>query len=156
MWPFSRRPKDLSALPTITSDSHTWAIAEANYDQSPLLVRINTSAKEWSGHSSLTIKVGFAVPLNSPNEGGMPDPEENHQLNDVEDAIIREVEAKAKGILVLVLTTGTMREFVFYVTEDADIGAIHKAIQNSVVSHEVQCMAVKDPKWETYNQFGGV
>jgi hypothetical protein len=156
MWPFSRREKDLNALPTISSDEHRWSIATADYDDSPLLVRINSSAKKWLGHKSLGIKLGFAVPLNSPNEGGMPDPEENQQLNDVEDVILREVEARATGILVLVLTTGTMREFVFYITDDADIATIHEVIQKSVSSHEVQCMAVKDPTWEAFKEFGEV
>jgi hypothetical protein len=156
MWPFSRRQKDLNALPALSSDDHQWSIAEGNYVGSPLIVRINTSAKEWIGHKSLSIKLGFAVPLNSPNDGGLPNPEENQQLNGVEDVILREVEARAKGIHALVLTTGTMREFVFYITSDVDIGAMHKAIQKCVSSHEVQCMAVKDPTWKAYNEFGVV
>jgi hypothetical protein len=77
------------------------------------------------------------------------------QLLEVEDVIIEEVGAKAQGIYVLVLTTGTMREFVFYIAGNADIGAIHEVIVDRVETHEVQCMAVEDPKWDAYKQFSG-
>ena len=105
------------------------------------------------GHSGLPIKLGFAIPLNSPNENGLPDPDENWQLNDVEDVILREVEAGTKGIHVLALTDGTMKEFVFYIPRGADIKKIHEKIQESVSTHDVQCMALEEPKWDSYRQF---
>jgi hypothetical protein len=51
------------------------------------------------------------------------------------------------------LTTGVMREFVFYIAPDADIAAIHQAVRSRVSSHDVQCMAVTEPAWEAYLQF---
>jgi hypothetical protein len=153
MWPFSPKPKDLSTLPAISDASHHWGIAKAGNDGSPLLIRFNKSAEEWVGHSGLPIKLGFAIPLNSPNENGLPDPDENRQLNDVEDVILREVEAETKGIHVLALTDGTMKEFVFYIPRGADIKKIHEKIQESVSTHDVQCMALEEPKWDSYRQF---
>jgi hypothetical protein len=121
-----------------------------------LIVRFNASAKDWTGHKELQVKLGFAIPLNNPHPGGLPDPEENQQLNDIEDIVRREVQAKTIGIHVLVLTTGTMREFVFYVAAGADIAAIHQAAQHAVGTHEVQCQAIMDPDWDAYNCFGRV
>ncbi len=155
MWPFSRRQKDLNTLPPISSEAHTWSVAKTSYEESPLIVRFNSSAKEWVGHKALAIKIGFAVPLNAPNDGGLPNPEENQQLNDIEDLILREIEAHAKGIHALVLTTGTTKEFVFYITNNVDIAAIHNAVRSAVSTHEVQCMAVTDPRWDAYTQFAG-
>jgi hypothetical protein len=51
------------------------------------------------------------------------------------------------------LTTGVMKEFVFYIPRDIDIKAIHESIQAAVSTHEVQCMAVMEPKWDSYVQF---
>ena len=152
MWPFSRRQKDLNLLPSVCPDVHKWSVAESNVDGSRLIVRLNSSAREWVGHKALVIKLGFAVPLNAPNEHGLPCPDENSQLNEIEDVILREVAAKTKGILVLVLTTRAMREFVFYITADADIATIHGAIRGKVTTHEVQCMAETDPKWAAFTQ----
>ena len=106
MWPFSPKPKELSALPGISDASHHWGIAKAEYGGSPLLIRFNKSAEEWVGNAGLPIKLGFAIPLNLPNENGLPDPDENQQLNDVEDVILREVEA---GTMVeLISSVGTV------------------------------------------------
>lgn len=153
MWPFRRRAKSVEMVPPVTSDDYRWSILETTYDGDPLLIRLNATAKEWLGHPSLGIRLGFAVPLNAPNEGGLPTSEENRELNEVEDVILQEFEARTRGVYALALTTGVMREFVLYVGADADIAAIHEAIRQRVTTHEVQCMAVKDPAWDTYTQF---
>ena len=140
-------------MPAITAPSHTWVVAEANYNGAPLISRFCTSAKEWCSHPDLPIKLGFAVPLNSASEGGLPDPAENKQLDDIEDTIRREVAARTKGIHALVLTTGIMKEFVFYIPRGVDIKTLHEAIRAAVYTHEVQCMAVNEPKWNSYKGF---
>jgi hypothetical protein len=152
MLPFSS-PKDVASLPLLASNDHKWRIIETSYDDSPLIIRQNVSAKDWFGHTDLSVKLGFAIPLNSPNEGGLPTPEENGELNYIEDIILQEIDSRAKAIAALVLTTGTMREFVFYVTKGTDIALIHRSVQQRVSSHKVQCMAVLDPTWKSYLQF---
>jgi len=52
------------------------------------------------------------MPTRAPQPGGLPDGAENAQLGDVEDLIVREVEAVTIGVLALVLTTGVMKELV--------------------------------------------
>jgi hypothetical protein len=70
MWPFKRKQLDISTLPKLSDDSHIWGVAQADVDSSPLIIRYNESARSWVGHTQLPIKLGFAIPLNSPNEGG--------------------------------------------------------------------------------------
>ena len=97
MWPFSSKPKSMLALPPISDPSQTWGVAQGNYGGGPLIVRFSHRAKEWCSHPDLPIKLGFAVPLNSPSEGGLPDPAENERLDDIEDIIRREVASRTKG-----------------------------------------------------------
>ena len=92
------------------------------------IIRYNETAKDWSGHPGLPVKLGFAVPLNSSNEVGLPEPGENEQLEEIEDVILREVEARTIGLHALVLTTGTMKEFVFYIPRGVDIKSIHEGV----------------------------
>ncbi len=154
MWPFSRKTKAISRLPAITDPAHTWGVAQGNYEGSPLIVRFSQSAKEWCSHPDLPIKLGFAIPLNAPTEGGRPNPAENDQLDhEIEDIIRGEVAARTKGIHALVLTTGTMKEFVFYIPRGIDIKTLHEAIQAAVPTHQVQCVAVSEPNWESYKAF---
>lgn len=151
-----RGHQDLSKLPAPDAADHRWTLAEGVYDDAPLLLRFNELAKNWVGHPGLPIKLGFAILLNDPNEGGLPDPDEFAVLGDIEDVIFEEVEAKTTGMLVMILTTGVMRELVYYIAPGSDIGAIHQAIQGRVTTHEVQCMAVNDPTWDAYTELVGV
>jgi len=153
MWPFRSKRPDISTLPRITDESQSWGLAQADVDSSPLIIRYNQSAKDWAGHPELPIKLGFAIPLNSPNQGGLPDPGENEQLNDIEDVVIREIEARTRAVQALALTTGVMKELVFYLPRGADIKSIHEAVQAVAATHEVQCMAVNEPNWDSYRQF---
>ena len=153
MWPFKRKQPDINSLPSLSDDHHSWGVAEADFDSSPLIIRYNESAHSWVGHSDLPIKLGFAIPLNSQSEHGLPDPAENDQLNEVEDIIIREIALRTHGLQALALTTGVMKEFVFYIPRGVDIEAIHEAIQAVVDTHEVQCIAEEEPGWDSYKQF---
>jgi hypothetical protein len=83
--------QDTGSIPRIGSDTDRWTVAEGDYAGSPLIVRANVTARQWRGHSSLGIKLGFAVPLNEPNPDGLPVPAENDQLNAIEDVIVHEV-----------------------------------------------------------------
>lgn len=59
----------------------------------------------------------------------MPDPDENEQLNDIEDSILREIEARTRAIHALALTNEVMKELVFHIPTGVDIKSIHEAVQ---------------------------
>jgi hypothetical protein len=153
MWPFSRKARDINRLPSVADELSPWTVAKAQYDGSPLIIRYSRVAIDWMGHPDLPIKLGFAISLNSPNHGGLPDPAENQELNEIEDIILREVDAITSGIHALVLTTGIMKEFVFYIPRDVDIKKIHKSIQDAVTTHDVHCIAVNEPTWDSFKSF---
>jgi hypothetical protein len=118
-----------------------------------MLARINRTAKRWAKHPLLGIRVGFAIPLNRPNPQGLPDPEENLMLNQIEDIILAHLKLSGPTIHVLSLTTGTFRECVLYVENGGAVGAVHKRLQSEIESHELQCVAEDDPKWTVYSTF---
>jgi hypothetical protein len=150
VWPFTKKSRKLD-LPA--ADQQRWGVGQAEDDGAPLMVRFNQTAGEWAGHADLPIRLGFAVPLNHPNEGGLPNPAENAELFAVEDVICRHVSAKALGLHALTLTTGVMKEWVFYVAPGADIARLHEEIRSQVASHDVQCLAVEDQRWDSYRAF---
>lgn len=106
-----------------------------------------------AGHPALPIKLGFAIPLLRPNEGGLPDPNENAELAPIEDLIAERVLAGGEGLHAMTLTTGIMKEYVFYVPAGLDIAALHAALRAEVSSHDVQCMAIEEPDWESFRDF---
>jgi hypothetical protein len=149
-WPFSKKQRELSIPPQA---EQRWSVARGQQAGDPILVRFNEAGRELAGHPELSIKLGFAVPLNRPNEGGLPDPDENSELATIEDLIAQRVLTGAIGLHAMTLTTGVMKEFVFYIPPGRDIAALHSALREEVVTHDVQCMAIKEPNWDSFREF---
>ena len=151
MWPFSQKHSDLSEL-ELTSDQ--WSVFTADENSEPLVVLRNDAAGKWKWHPQLSLRIGFAMPLNNPNPGGLPTPEENMQLQAIEEIIAKEVVSTFRAVHVLSITNGVMKEFVYYEVSGPDIGELHQRIRTLVPSHDVQCIGARDPKWEIYTAFG--
>ena len=147
---FSKKSQPLNLPP---DDQQRWSIAQADDGGNPLIVRFNETARDWIGHDGLSMRLGFAAPLNRPVEGGLPDAAENAELLEAEDVILSVVLPEVKGLHVLTLTDGQMKEWVFYIAPGADVPQLHAEIRSRVKTHDIQCMAVKDPQWESYRQF---
>jgi Family of unknown function (DUF695) len=131
----------------------TWQVSQGESGGSPIVVRINTRLKPFAGNTELTLKIGFALPLNSPNEGGLPDPAENQILADVEDKIADALASAGDVVQALAITTGTFKEFVFYGKPNLDIKTTHERLMSEIKSHDLQCYAEMDPNWDTYKEF---
>ena len=142
--------RDIKSLPHL---EQRWIVGEVLFNGAPLIVRYSETAQEWVGHPALSVKLGFAIPLNAQQYGGLPDPIENAQLDIIETIIVDEVLEHVEGLQVLVLTTGMMKEFVFYVTSETDIATIHSEIKKKILTHEVQCIAVVEPDWDSFKEF---
>jgi len=149
-WPFSKRKPSLQIPP---EDEQFWTVAEGDYGGEHLIVRANATAKRLIGHSRLPVKLGFAIPLNQPRSGGVPEPSENEVLQAVEELIASRVLAAGAGIHAMTLTTGAMKEFVFYVAPGLDIEGLHAGLREDVSSHEVHCVACSEPDWASYRSF---
>jgi hypothetical protein len=105
------------------------------------------------GKSDYTLKIGFAIPLNEENVGGLPNSEENEQLGQVEDQILQVLGEQAPVVEAFVVTTGTFKEFVFYAKPGLDVKSAHEKLMREIKTHEVQCYAEIDAKWDTYREW---
>ena len=113
------------------------------------MARFDTSAEQLKGRYS--IQVGVAVPLNDPTPEGWPTPEEDQQLAKIESIVVRK--ADQESVLVGVITTGGMREFVLYTNSSVWIEEFHRVMKEEVPTHQIQVMARTDPKWSVYKSF---
>ena len=154
MWPFKQKPKSVNDLPPVSAHEGKWSVAMGEIEDGPVIVRKNETAKRWAKHPDLPVKLGFAVPLNTPNPGGLPMPDENEQLDEIEDVVSRTLDDAVVGIPVMVITTGQMKEFIFYIREGADIAALHEKLMQLVTTHEIQCIAEMEREWDTFFAFG--
>lgn len=130
-----------------------WKVAQGKYEGNPIIVRINANLHPFVGKSDHTLKIGFAIPLNNPHPGEMPDPEENILIAAIEDQITGNLNAKGSAVLALAITMGTFKEFVYYAKPGIDIASIHQELMTNIKSHDIQCIASIENKWETYREW---
>jgi hypothetical protein len=122
-------------------------------DGAPLFFRRNDNARELAGHPDFIFRMGIALPLNLPNEHGFPSNEEMEQLNIIEDLLAARLEANQLALYVLAITTGGMREYVFYTRNAKTANEFLEEVRKEVVSHELQSYVEEDQNWEVYKQF---
>ena len=130
-----------------------WTVLEGTHAGKPLFARRNESASDLAGHPEYRFRIGVALPLKSPNEHGFPGNDEMFELNAIEDTLVPRLESDQRSLQVLAITTGGMREFIFYTRDPVFAQGVLEALRSEVSSHEVQGYIEEDPKWDVYAQF---
>ena len=134
-------------------DESSWSVSEGKHNGHPMFLRRNDSAVALAQHPDFCFRVGVAVPLNAPDENGLPGGEEMGQLNAIEDALSSRLELDQQSLQVLTITTNGMREFMFYTrSPDAAQQSIND-VKAGTSSHEVQSYIAEDIEWAGYKQF---
>jgi hypothetical protein len=128
-----------------------WQVYEGRQNGKRLIASFNTGARQLVGSRNHGIQIGVAVPFHQPDPEGMPGADEMAQLTAFEDALA--ARAAGRAVLVGVITTGGMREFVLYTGSGDWIEGFHHDLSAALPSHQVQVMAKSDPKWSVYRQF---
>jgi len=131
----------------------TWSMSQGTHEGKPIIARVDTGYREIAGHPEYAHQVGIAVRLASPDETGLPASEEFDPLTVIEDALCESLETENESLLVCVLTTGGMREFVFYTTAPEKVTEKFILLEARITSHEIQLMIQPDKSWSVYKQF---
>lgn len=149
MWPF--RGRDVSRSSDVWSGS--WVVGQGEYDGNPLVVRKNVDAAALVGTAKFPLRFGVAVRLRAPDARGMPTEVELRELARIEDLLVDRLHAQQTAVVVLVITTGGMREFVFYTGSSAWAQKVVEDVQGEIVSHRLQTSWAIDPAWTVYEHF---
>src|SRR5687768_15031530 len=111
MWPFRKRaypPRDQLRV------EEDWSLSEGTHDGRPMVARFNAGLRKISGHPEYPLRVGVAVPFRSPRPDGLPDGQEEGDLEMVEAGIVVAMEAEGLCLFAGAVSTGGAREFIFY------------------------------------------
>ena len=135
--------------------TESWAVATAENDGTPLVLRINRGAAPLARHPAFGVQVGIAVPLNAPDANGLPTAAEAEALGALEDALVGALHADRLAQLVVVITAPGRRELVFYTRDSAAVPPRVRAVAERLRTHEVRLMQRDDPAWEVYRALGG-
>ena len=147
MSPLSKSP-DPNLLPI----DGPWSVGESQYDGKVMIVRSNTGYRELKRVTGYEHQVGIAVPFRSPEPSGLPSPEEHVELDAIEDAISNSLQEQAESLLVAIITTSGMREFVFYTRAPQEVQHRFEQLRSRIASHEIQMMIQLDEAWEIYTE----
>jgi len=134
-------------------DPPVWTVARGEYEGRPMFVRLDTSARGSAIRRELPTRLGIAIPLKNPDERGLPRTEEFAELDAIEDNLVAALRVHGEGRMVLVLTTGGMREFVSYVrTPEAGVAAADQ-VRTATSTHQVQHYTQQDPEWSAVEPY---
>jgi hypothetical protein len=103
----TKKPLSLDRFPI-----ENWIVAQAQTEDAPMILRINSGARKYIAHPELPVRLGVTVAFNAPNEYGFCTPEEGQQLSQIEDRLTEELMKNQIGFPVLVVTCGGKREFM--------------------------------------------
>lgn len=115
--------------------------------------RGNVALRDLKRRERYPYRVGFAVRFLKPNAYGLPTDDEGRGLTSVENEIDRAMSVKKLGFLALVITTGGMREYVFYSNRPDAVRARIAKMKGRVQGREIRTYVTADPGWEVYDRF---
>ncbi len=132
-------------------EAASWKVYQGEHDGKELFARFNAALANASDRASYPIQIGVALPLNAPDDRGLPQSAEMDELAAIEELLVEMVGTHA--VLVGVITTSSMREFVLYSPEGSWIPEFHADLQREVQSHRIDAMARTDADWSVYRSF---
>ncbi len=132
---------------------NSWTVCEGEYNGNPLIARVNTGLKTLVGDSRYQYRVGVAVPFNSVEKNGLPSGEESWKVSEIEDLLAAELELDNESLFAVVITTGGVREFVFYTSDPQEVEKKLEALAERIDSHQIQHVSQPDEGWTVYRQF---
>ena len=148
MWPFKKKPLPPDRLPLPES----WAVSTGEYAGKVMLLRVHEGYRQYGGVAGYDHQVGIAIPLRSPTEQGLPTPEENIEIQAIEDTVEAALEAGGASLQVAVITTSGMKELVFYTTSPEAVKHRFEELRGQTSSHELQLMIQRDAGWKVYGR----
>jgi hypothetical protein len=149
MWPFKTKADANTTAPP----ADTWAVCQGEREGKPMFARINAAVDRSRGDPRFPTRLGIAVLLKSPSEQGLPDGIESLMLDRIEDRIAKALAKSDCGHLVLLITTGGMREFVSYVRDGDAASSVVAQAWSAAHKLQVQRIVQPDPQWAVFKQF---
>jgi hypothetical protein len=129
-----------------------WLVAKGEHNGRICIIRCNSGYKDYGSLAGYEHQVGIAVPFRAAQPSGLPSPQEELELNPVEDAICASLEETAQSLLVAIITTSGMREFVLYTCAPEQVKQRFVLLRGSITSHQLQLMIQPDKDWAVYAQ----
>ena len=126
-----------------------WQIGEGVHEGERLIARVNVGARDLIGDAQYPLRIGIAIPFQSPQKDGMPSKDENQLFGRIEDLIYDYFNGKHRGVPCLIITTHGMREFIVYATTD-NVADLIGSLSQHFPAYDFQHYVEQDKDWDVY------
>lgn len=132
-----------------------WSVASGMREGKPIITRFNMGLHAVIGHPSFRKQVGIAVPFSHARNNGLPGTEEDKQLSDLENEILRRFSVGNESLFAGAITTAGMREFVLYTSDETAARAKAQQLVREATHYNVQFVVNDDPEWNVFKTLSG-
>ena len=130
-----------------------WNVAQGEFEGKPMVIRINTGARNYIAHPELPFRLGITVSFNTPNEHGFCSGDEGDQLSAIEDTLTECLGSEQIAFPVLVVTCAGRREYIFYASDTKRASQTVERCRIGITSHQLQFAMESDTEWSYFAQF---
>ncbi|WP_339701407.1 DUF695 domain-containing protein [uncultured Roseivirga sp.] len=137
----------------ITEIPESWSVLTGHNKGKPMLVRKNLACNRIAGNKNYPTSCGIAFKLLSPNADGLPDIENEPELDNLEDDIFDFLQSDLNSIVPIVITTSGFKEFVIYTKDFAEFEVRLKKLKLKYPKYQLTTYNKPDQNWNTYKSF---
>ena len=86
-------------------------------------------------------------------QNGLPEPDYNRTLLDLDLAIIEAMECGENGLVVLIETFAGRRNYYGYLAPEAQVAAEIRSLRKRFPNHKITVKQGQDPEWALYSEY---
>ncbi len=128
----------------------TWFAGESKNNGKPVIIRGRQYLKNFIESKQYPELIELTWSVKNPTENGIPEPEENFEMGQIEDALIDSFESDLQSILTIVYTNNNQRTWIFYTKSVTEFG---KRLNETLANFPRIPISIEkddDPNWELY------
>jgi len=131
----------------------TWFGIEGADDDKPFLIRGREDVISFQKRGKHKLRIDIIFQYVTRDTTGMPDESQLNLMEQVENALVNELEQDIQGILAFVYTGNDHRVWYWYCKDVRETGErINKALSSFPEKLPLQMHSVEDPDWAAYNE----
>ena len=118
-----------------------------------MALRVRSRADTKEHRDALRHLAALTHKLAHVRSSGLPEPDYNHSLADLDDSIITSLDAVGAGITAIVETFAGKRTYYAYVTSDAHAQRALVDVTVRFPDHDLSLVVRADPAWDLYHEY---
>jgi hypothetical protein len=130
-----------------------WLVAMVEYEGLPLALRVRPQIDTEQNKAAYPRRVRVTHKLAKVQPNGLPEPDYNEALFDLDQAIVAALQTAESGIVVLIETFNGERNYDAYITSSATPAAAIRDLKKRFPKQKITLIEKDDPEWKLYSHY---